>query len=227
MAENANNGSVTCAICKQTFNPLDVYPLELSQTTLFDFMKHKYPDISRTSDVCMKDYHEERLENLKEFLEMDQKIPSEDVAEILESFREDDFISENINDLEEERLTFGQRVSDKVSAFGGSWVFIICFFVFIIGWMIVNTILIFVRTPYDPYPFIFLNLILSCLAAVQAPIIMMSQNRREEKDRIRAENDYKVNLKAEIQIRQLHAKLDETMRRQWHQLEKIEKVLRV
>lgn len=105
-----------------------------------------------------------------------------------------------------EGLTFGQRVADQVASFGGSWVFIGMFFVFILGWMGANTLMLL--HPYDPYPYILLNLILSCLAAIQAPIILMSQGRQADRDRQQAANDYEVNLKAEIEIMQLHEKIE-------------------
>ena len=111
--------------------------------------------------------------------------------------------------IEEEidNRTFGQRVADKVAAFGGSWTFIISFFVFILIWIASNVYLL-TNKGFDPYPFILLNLILSCLASLQAPIIMMSQNRQEEKDRKRSENDYLINLKSELEIRALNQKID-------------------
>jgi CRP/FNR family cyclic AMP-dependent transcriptional regulator len=112
----------------------------------------------------------------------------------------------NPNEVIEERLTIGDRLADKLAAFGGSWRFIIIFGTFLIGWMIFNSI---TGQPFDPYPFILLNLILSSLAALQAPVIMMSQNRADAKDRIRAELDYRVNVKAETEVAELHAKLDE------------------
>jgi uncharacterized membrane protein len=123
----------------------------------------------------------------------------------------------------DEKLTFGQRVADAVSRFGGSWTFIIIFFVFLIGWAAVNTTWILTKPP-DPYPFIFLNLMLSMLAAIQAPIIMMSQNRSEARDRARSENDYKVNLKAELEIRHLHEKIDHLLRKQYNRLFEIQQI---
>ena len=114
----------------------------------------------------------------------------------------------NPNQAMDERLTFGQRIADAVSRFGGSWTFIILFFLFLLTWAGVNTAWI-LRHPPDPYPFIFLNLMLSMLAAIQAPIIMMSQNRQSMHDRLQADLDYEVNVKAELAIRQLHRKLDE------------------
>ncbi|MCP9763334.1 DUF1003 domain-containing protein [Lacihabitans soyangensis] len=106
-----------------------------------------------------------------------------------------------------ERLSEGQKISDKVAKFGGSWRFIIAFGVVLSLWIIFNALIV-VKFRFDPYPFILMNLILSCIAALQAPIIMMSQNRQEEKDRMMNENDYLINLKAEMQIRSLHQKMD-------------------
>jgi uncharacterized membrane protein len=114
----------------------------------------------------------------------------------------------NVNDLIDQRMTFGQRVADLVARFGGSWPFIILFFCFLLIWAGVNTTLI-LNQPPDPYPYIFLNLLLSCLAALQAPVIMMSQNRQAVKDRLQADEDFRVNVKAEFAIQQLHRKIDE------------------
>jgi CRP/FNR family cyclic AMP-dependent transcriptional regulator len=116
--------------------------------------------------------------------------------------------SKNVNVEIEERFSFGDRMADKLAEFGGSWGFIISFFVFLLLWMILNSVQLFFA-PFDVYPHIFLNLVLNCLAAVQAPIIMMSQNRAQKKDRLRADLDYQVNLKSELMLQQLHAKMDE------------------
>jgi len=114
----------------------------------------------------------------------------------------------NINEVADEKMTFGEHVADMVARFGGSWTFIIWFGVFLLAWMAVNTAIILAAPP-DPFPYIFLNLILSCLAALQAPVIMMSQNRQAAKDRLQADQDYRVNSKAEFAIQQLHRKIDE------------------
>jgi uncharacterized membrane protein len=116
-------------------------------------------------------------------------------------------IVENMMDPPQDLLTRGQLISDKVARFGGSWAFIISFFIVLIIWIIYNTT-VAKQNEFDPYPFILMNLILSCIAALQAPIIMMSQNRQEEKDRQRNENDYLINLKAELELRNLHQKID-------------------
>jgi uncharacterized membrane protein len=114
----------------------------------------------------------------------------------------------NVNEIMEDRYTFGDRLADRIAQFGGSWTFLIWFAVTLFVWMALNS-LESIWHPFDPFPFIFLNLVLSCLAAVQAPVIMMSQNRQATKDRLQADLDYQVNLKAELQIRSLHLKLDE------------------
>ena len=119
-------------------------------------------------------------------------------------------ITENSN--ETEKLSLGQRASDAVAKFAGSWAFIFSFTGVLLAWMILNVLL--AAKAFDPYPFILLNLVLSCVAAIQAPLIMMSQNRQEEKDRARAENDYKVNLKTEIMIEALHDKLNRILARE-------------
>lgn len=119
--------------------------------------------------------------------------------------------------------TVGQKVADKVAAFGGSWKFIILFGVFILLWIMANIYLL-LNKGFDPYPFILLNLILSCLAALQAPVIMMSQNRQEEKDRERAKKDYMINLKSELEIRMLHEKIDHLIMHQQQELIEIQKV---
>ncbi len=117
-------------------------------------------------------------------------------------------VSRNLNEEEEENLTFGEHLADRVAAFGGSWTFIICFGVTLALWVIGNTITLF-RHPFDPYPFIFLNLILSMLAAIQAPVIMMSQNRQGTKDRMKTDMDYRIDLKGEMEIAHLHTKVDQ------------------
>lgn len=139
------------------------------------------------------------------------------LGKILKDVREDmsddeltELLLENkISVSDDRKITFGQRASDKLAEFAGSWFFIISFTLFLIIWILINVY--FLKNPFDPYPFIMLNLVLSCIAAVQAPLIMMSQKRQEQKDRERAENDFKVNLKCEIILENLHRKLDELL----------------
>jgi uncharacterized membrane protein len=138
-------------------------------------------------------------------------------------------ISRNINSAFEERLAFGQRLADRMSAFGGSWTFIILFGVVLVVWVLLNSLVLAQsHDAFDPYPYVFLNLVLSMLAALQAPVIMMSQNRQAAKDRLMAGNDYEVNLKAELEIMRLHEKLDQLRQEQLTRLiERQEEQLRL
>jgi uncharacterized membrane protein len=136
---------------------------------------------------------------------------------VLQSLEQEKLLLQNLSESKDEQLSFGQRLADKVARFGGSWKFISWFAIILAVWIAINLVLTG-RNRFDPYPFILLNLLLSCLAAIQAPVIMMSQNRQEEKDRKRNENDYVVNLKAEIEIRTLHQKVDLLIQEQFKQL---------
>lgn len=139
------------------------------------------------------------------------------LGKILKDVREDmsddeltELLLENkISVSNDKKITFGQRASDKLAEFAGSWFFIIAFTTFLLIWVLINVYLL--KNPFDPYPFIMLNLVLSCVAAIQAPLIMMSQKRQEQKDRERAEDDFKINLKCEIILENLHRKLDELL----------------
>ena len=126
---------------------------------------------------------------------------------VLDNIKHNHILADEASDVKQERLTLSQRLADRIASFGGSWKFIISFGFFILIWILINIYSLH-RAGFDPYPFILLNLILSCIAALQAPVIMMSQNRLEEKDRERARNDYMVNLKSELEIRMLHEKID-------------------
>jgi uncharacterized membrane protein len=141
---------------------------------------------------------------------------------VLEAVKEQELLSNKLYEFEDSHPPFTSRMADKVAAFGGSWKFILAFAVFMLIWMAANAYLL--SRPFDPFPFILLNLILSTLAAIQAPIIMMSQNRKEEKDRQRAVNDYLINLKSEIEIRNMHQKLDLLIVEQMRTLFDIQKV---
>ncbi|GAB4228550.1 MAG: DUF1003 domain-containing protein [Chlamydiales bacterium] len=166
---------------------------------------------------CLRDLHALRHEEL---LREENGALSQLEQEVIDSIREQDFISENIHEEFEEHLTFGEKCADKIARFGGSWTFISLFGTILIAWMTINSIQLY-RHPFDPYPYILLNLLLSSLAAFQAPIIMMSQNRQAAKDRLSFENDYLVNLKAELQIRQLNTRLDLFMKHHWQKMHEI------
>lgn len=158
----------------------------------------------------------DRNELIKSILEETDIL--EDQEEIIDLLLKEK-VSKNINKLHKETLTVGNRMSDSLAKFVGSWGFVIIFIVVLLGWILMNQY-VFLK-PFDPFPFILLNLVLSCIAAIQAPIIMMSQNRQEEKDRIRSQNDYKVNIKSELIIEDLHQKLDKLIENQKAILEKM------
>jgi hypothetical protein len=146
--------------------------------------------------------------DLKELMDSESLHVQQLDALVKESIAEEEMLSSKLLELErDEHLSLGQKVADKVADFGGSWTFIISFMVLVVLWISLNTIWA-TNQKFDPYPFILLNLILSCIAALQAPVIMMSQNRQEDKDRQRSRSDFMVNLKAELEIRGLHRKVD-------------------
>ncbi len=155
-----------------------------------------------------------RQETARKLLQIElEKLPPKE-REIVERFIAHRHISRDVISEFNEQLSFGERVADRVAAFGGSWTFILIFLAFLVAWMIFNTFVLMQRA-YDPYPYILLNLLLSCIAALQAPVIMMSQNRMAAKDREQATHDYEVNIKAELEILQLHEQLTELRERDW------------
>ena len=185
-------------------------------------IQSEYPDFNEDSVISLTELGQFRRRYLTQLV-AEQKGQLEAVdLEIMAAIHNNSILSENIEDELEIKLTFGERVSDKIAEFGGSWKFILSFFAFLLIWMLINVLL--ASKAFDVYPFILLNLMLSCLAAIQAPIIMMSQNRQEQKDRKRAENDYKVNLKAEIEIRLLNDKIDYLLRNQQSKLLEIQEI---
>lgn len=147
-----------------------------------------------------------KKKNLQDKLKTESEYLKKLHSIVKQTLHEEELLVQNLEKKTEEQLTSGQKLSDRVARFGGSWNFIIAFLFLLLAWIIYNTSVS--GKAFDPYPFILMNLILSCIAALQAPIIMMSQNRQEEKDRRRAENDYMINLKSEIEIRSLHQKID-------------------
>jgi uncharacterized membrane protein len=175
----------------------------------------------------LKEYQDsterKRIEYIENILEKEKGELSDLEKEVLKSIKEQEVISMNLETDNENEISGGDRIADKVASFGGSWRFIISFFIILLAWILMNAYMLGQNT-FDPYPFILLNLVLSCLAAIQAPIIMMSQNRKEAKDRARSEHDYKINLKAELEIRLLHEKVDYLLTRQWQHLIEIQKM---
>jgi uncharacterized membrane protein len=212
-----------CQVCKKPKSPHDGMMAELIRPSLLEFIKKRMPDFGEKDFICLEDLGKFRKEYVKDVLEDELGELSALDNEVIESLQQHEILSSDIAKQFETKLTFGERLSDRIASFGGSWRFISLFGAVLFGWIILNGILLFNRG-FDPYPFILLNLILSCLAAIQAPIIMMSQNRAEARDRLRGENDYKVNLKAELEIRHLHEKIDHLLRRQYNRLFEIQQI---
>src|SRR5436190_10153422 len=208
---------VICQICKKPKSPNNGMIAELIRPSLLEFIKKKVPDLDSKAFICFEDLGNFRKDYVKEVLEDEIGELSALDNEVIQSLEQHEILSADISKQFEKKLTFGERLSDHIASFGGSWRFIILFGAVLFGWIILNAIFLLNRG-FDPYPFILLNLILSCLAAIQPPIIMMSQNRAEARERWRAENDYKVNLKAALEIRQLHQKIDDLLRRQYDRL---------
>src|SRR5881392_748506 len=214
---------VICQICKKPKSPNNGMIAELIRPSLLEFIKKKVPDLDSKAFICFEDLGNFRKDYVKEVLEDEIGELSALDNEVIQSLEQHEILSADISKQFEKKLTFGERLSDHIASFGGSWRFIILFGAVLFGWIILNAIFLLNRG-FDPYPFILLNLILSCLAAIQAPIIMMRQNRAESRDRLRAENDYKVNLKAELEIRHLHEKIDHLLRRQYNRLFEIQQI---
>jgi uncharacterized membrane protein len=196
---------------------------ELIRPSLLEFIKKRIPGLDSKGFICLDDLGEFRKNYVKEVLEEEIGELSALDQEVIESLQQHEILSNDLSKQFERKLTFGERLSDHIAEFGGSWKFLITFGAVLVIWIAINGVLL-VTQAFDPYPFILLNLILSCLAAVQAPVIMMSQNRAEARDRLRAENDYKVNLKAELEIRHLHEKIDHLLRRQYNRLFEIQQI---
>jgi uncharacterized membrane protein len=212
-----------CDVCGRDSSEVPLLPIGLVREPINRLIEDKVPRRSRGGFICVEDLNKLRVEYVGTLLAAEKGELSTLEKEVLESLREQDTLSRQVEEEFEANLTVGERLSDKMATFGGSWPFVILFALIVILWMTIN--LSFLSShPFDPYPFILLNLVLSCLAAIQAPIIMMSQNRQEARDRLRAIRDYQVNLKAELEIRHLHQKIDHMLSRQWERLVEIQEI---
>lgn len=189
---------------------------------ILETIQKENPDFSHNGLLSISELNYFREKYISEYLIKEVGEMTELEKTVLNSLTDKTTLSDKIDD-EEPAFTFGQRLADKVASFGGSWKFIIFFGLFILFWICLN-IFWLLNKGFDPYPFILLNLILSCMASIQAPVIMMSQNRQEEKDRDRAKKDYMVNLKSELEVRMLHEKIDHLIMHQQQELMEIQKV---
>jgi uncharacterized membrane protein len=212
-----------CPVCREARPSSSMVPGDVVHGPVLELIHKAVPDWSGAEPICLACLNRFRAEYVSRALEEERGEVSALDQEVIRSLREHDLISENFAVTFDQQLTAGQRLADRVAEFGGSWRFIVGFGLVLVAWITLNSLTLAWR-PFDPYPYILLNLILSCLAAVQAPVIMMSQNRQEAKDRLRAQNDYRVNLKAELEIRQLHWKVDQLLTHQWRRLLEIQQI---
>ncbi len=212
-----------CVICGSDKPARDISQIAVVRPSLLDRIKLEYPDLPAEGFVCVDCLDRFRSRYVSELLREERGELTKLEKDVVQSLADHETLTENIEAEFTGHRTFGERLSDHLASFGGSWTFIIIFLTILCLWMAFNVVEIG-REQFDPYPFILLNLVLSCLAALQAPIIMMSQKRQEAKDRLRSENDYRVNLKAELEIRHLHEKIDHILTRQWERLTEIQQI---
>lgn len=223
MARKPAGESHVCGFCGRSKPASEMVPDDGVRPRLAETLDRVKPGWRATGFICRDDLQDIRRQTAEEMILKERGELSELDKEVIDSLSDHATIAGNVEEEFLGRRTVGEVVADRTAAFAGSWTFIIGFFAVLVLWMAVNTIPLTTKI-FDPYPFILLNLVLSCIAAVQAPLIMMSQRRQESKDRLRSENDYQVNLKAEIEIRGLHEKLDHHLLRQWERLSEIQEV---
>lgn len=198
--------------------------MKTSTITSFDeYLRQHTASVEDKANLTDLQLNEFRRKYIEQLLQEELGELTEVENSVIKAVGHKTILASSLQLKKDKKLTAGEKLADQVASFGGSWTFIIIFFSFLLTWIAVN-IWWFRNRGFDPYPFILLNLILSCIAAIQAPIIMMSQNRQEAKDRKRAEHDYKVNLKAEVEIRLLHEKIDHMLLHQNKRLLEIQKV---
>lgn len=190
--------------------------------SIMNLIKKDNPQFSHESYLSLSELNKYREKAISEYLVKEVGELSKLEKTVLTALTNRTTLTDKVVEGEKRKLTIGQTIADKVASFGGSWTFIISFGVFIFIWILINMYW-FINKGFDPYPFILLNLILSCLAALQAPVIMMSQNRQEEKDRDRSKKDYMINLKSELEIRMLHEKIDHFIMDQQQELFELQK----
>ena len=220
---NMKNHAHPCAICGKSFPSRDLLPAVAVRDVISAEIVRDHPQWSSESFICRPDLARYRTNYVHSLLETEKGELTTLERELLLSIRDHELLSMNIDAEFERKWSLGERLADRIATFGGSWAFLICFGAFLVLWILFNTVALVVRPP-DPYPFILLNLVLSCLAAIQAPIIMMSQNRQEAKDRLRSQHDYQGNLKAELEIRHLNDKIDHLLSHQWERLAQIQEI---
>lgn len=212
-----------CAVTGQEVSRKDLISIDAVRPNLAERIRRDHPELADGALISRRELARYRKLYVHDLLKAESGDFSELEQQVAESLASHAILAENVEDDFDEKRTLGERMSDHLASFGGSWMFLIVFALFLAAWMALN-IYEGDRSAFDPYPFILLNLVLSTIAAIQAPIIMMSQKRQEAKDRVRALNDYKVNLKAELEIRHLHEKIDHLLSKQWQRLAEIQEL---
>lgn len=213
----------TCLVCGAAFAAGELHPWVAVRPGVSDLIAREHADWAEGASICRDDLAAYRRRYVESLLADERGELGRLERRVMDSVESGIPVSRGLLDPDDAPFTFGERMADRVAAFGGSWRFILIFCGVLTAWMILNATG-WLFPPFDLYPFILLNLVLSCIAAMQAPVIMMSQRRQEEKDRQRAENDYLVNLKAELEIRQLHEKIDHQIARQWERLAEMQQI---
>jgi uncharacterized membrane protein len=208
---------VTCSLCGTTVDARTMVGSQKLEPKIVSLIKRDRPEWPGTRGICQDCREQYRAKKFLGYLEDEFDKISDMEKSLVTRLAGRGRVSRLVNQEFEAQMTVGERIADRVAQFGGSWTFIIIFGVILAVWMVINS-LVLLHKPFDPYPYILLNLVLSSLAALQAPVIMMSQNRQAEKDRMQAKQDYEINLMAEIEIRDLHDKLDSLRFKQWHEL---------
>jgi uncharacterized membrane protein len=214
---------LACAISGQDLPRRQLVNLETVRPNIVERIRQDYPDLAHDALISRQALGRYRALYVEEMLRDESGDISAIERRVANSLATNEMLAENVEEGFNEKRTFGEIVSDHLASFGGSWFFILSFLVLLGIWIAYNAAR-GEQSAFDPYPFILLNLILSCVAALQAPIIMMSQKRQEAKDRLRSLNDYQVNLKAELEIRHLHEKLDHLISKQWQRLAEIQQL---
>jgi uncharacterized membrane protein len=222
-ADNPTQMVPHCQLCGRKAPDAELLPAGFVRPVIAKLILDAKADWSTHGYICVDDLNKFRYDYIRSLLETEKGELTEMDKEVLESLEKHEILSSHVDQEYESDLTFGERLSDRIATFGGSWKFLILFGCVLFFWLLINSVFLFFK-PFDPFPYILLNLILSCLAAVQAPVIMMSQNRQEAKDRLRASHDYQINLKAELEIRNLHQKIDHILSRQWERLVEIQEI---
>ncbi|MGA7616923.1 MAG: DUF1003 domain-containing protein [Thermoanaerobaculia bacterium] len=214
--------SAACQICGTAKHGM-LRRAMIVRPAIADLIREEKGSFDERGWICLDDLDRLQARYVHSLVESEEGELTALDLEVLRSLEEQEILSRNPDAVFDAKLSFGDRLSDRIADFGGSWTFIIIFAILLFSWMLINSALLVVH-PFDPYPFILLNLVLSTLAAIQAPVIMMSQNRQEARDRERAVHDYQVNLKAELEIRQLHQKIDHLLSHQWERLVEIQEI---